>query len=33
MPIEVFVGLKAKMYALITEGNQESKKAIGINKI
>ena len=32
MPIKVFVGLKAKMYAFITEDNQESKKAKSINK-
>ena len=32
VPIKGFVGLKPKMYTLITEDNHESKKTKGINK-
>ena len=32
VPIKGFVELKAKMYTFITEDNNESKKAKGINK-
>ena len=32
MPINFFVGLKAKVYTYITEDDHECKKAIGINR-
>ena len=30
--IEVFVGLKPKMYSYLVNGNSEQKKAKGVNK-